>query len=251
MVEDVTEAIFDARLFWGRRKDEVTQNDWWDQKSLIPFKTPANIFISGPSQSGKTFLTAKIINNAKGMFEDYPNKIVYAYSEKQPLFGTLKAFNKNLIFYQGIPSQSDLEEWSVERKHVLLILDDLMPGVCNSADSLNLFTIKAHHLRISVIFIAQNLYPPGRYSRTISLNIHYFLLFRNRRDTRQVETLARQIFDKDKKAFMSVYQSSTSGLFKYLLIDIHPRSEPDIFRVRTHILPGEDTHIYQFGEKQW
>ena len=47
---------------------------------------------------------------------------------------------------------------------------------------------------ISVIYIVQNLFHQGKGSRSISLNSHYLLLFKNPRDKLQILTLAKQMY---------------------------------------------------------
>ena len=48
--------------------------------------------------------------------------------------------------------------------------------------AVDLFTRGSHHMGVSVLYRTQNLFPPGKLSRTISLNSHYMLIFRNSRD---------------------------------------------------------------------
>ena len=69
-----------------------------------------------------------------------------------------------------------------------------MHEVVDDKNVLNLFTVGSHYRNISVIFLTQNVYEKGKYARSISLNSHYFILFKNRRDQAQITHLARQIF---------------------------------------------------------
>ena len=43
----------------------------------------------------------------------------------------------------------------------------------------NLFTKGSHHRNVSVVFLAQNLLPKNKCARTMSLNAHYIVLFKN------------------------------------------------------------------------
>jgi len=43
----------------------------------------------------------------------------------------------------------------------------------------NLFTKGSHHRNISIMYLAQNLFPKNKFARTISLNEHYMILFKN------------------------------------------------------------------------
>ena len=63
----------------------------------------------------------------------------------------------------------------------LLVLDDLMSECSKDQRVSDLFTRGSHHKGISVLYLTQNLFPPGKLSRTISLNSHYFIIFKNPR----------------------------------------------------------------------
>ena len=49
-----------------------------------------------------------------------------------------------------------------------------------------LFTKECHHRNISVMFIVQNLFGKKKEQRTISLNSHYLVVFKNPRDASQM-----------------------------------------------------------------
>ena len=55
----------------------------------------------------------------------------------------------------------------------LIVLDDLMSQCSNDSRVADLFTRGSHHRGISVMYLTQNLFPPGKLSRAISLNCHY------------------------------------------------------------------------------
>ena len=78
------------------------------------------------------------------------------------------------------------------KKHLnhLVILDDMMVDVVNDSSMTKIFTERSHHLKI--IFMTQNIFHPGKKDRTISLNDYYMVLFKNPRDRKQIQTLARQ-----------------------------------------------------------
>jgi len=66
------------------------------------------------------------------------------------------------------------------KEPVLLIVDDLMQETDQSVAIL--FTKGSHHRGVNIIFLAQNLFPKNKFARTISLNAHYMVLFKNPRD---------------------------------------------------------------------
>ena len=82
-------------------------------------------------------------------------------------------------FIEGFPQ--DLNEITQGHDQTLLILDDLMSECSKDQRVSDLFTRGSHHKGISVLYLTQNLFPPGKLSRTISLNSHYFIIFKNPR----------------------------------------------------------------------
>ena len=206
---------------------------------FLPFETPTSILVSGPSQSGKTFLVRRIIDNRNEMFQVPPTKVVYAYSAWQPVFDEMKGVE----FHQGLPTQQDLDEWSNPGTHLVLVLDDLMGEACSSESVMSIFTIQCHHKNITVLFLTQNVFPPGKYARSISLNSHYIILCKSKRDLLQIQTLGKQIFPGQSSFFVASYQDAVSQPFGYLVCDLHPGTDKR-FQLRTRIFPDELTWIY-------
>jgi len=219
------------------------ETKWWENHSLLPFHSPTTIMISGATMYGKTTMTYKMLKHACGMFMIPPEKIVFAYGKYQPLFEDMIKTIPGLILYQGLPSREEIEEWSNDSKHTIIVLDNMMNQVAKNEDSLFLFCVTAHHRSVTVLFLTQNLYMPGKYARTISLNCHYVILFRNVRDARQVITLGSQIFPGKTAYFKDAYEKATSVPYDYVVIDMAPPI-PEQYRCRSHILPGETTTVY-------
>lgn len=193
--------------------------------------------------SGKTRLCQEILQQAARMFECTPEKMIVAYGQHQPIFLEMNMTIPKLILHEGLPSRAQIEEWSIDSEHTVLLLDDMMSEVTKSEDSINLFCVTAHHRKITVLFLTQNLYMPGKYSRTISLNCHYALLYKNARDSRQIVTFGSQVFPGKPKYFKEAYDKATTVPYRPLLVDMHPGT-PDKYRLRTNILPHQDTIVY-------
>ena len=66
------------------------------------------------------------------------------------------------------------------------MLDDQMIDASKDKSIVNLFTRGSHHRNLSVIYIVQNLFYQEKDSRSISLNSHYLILFKNPRDKLQI-----------------------------------------------------------------
>ena len=118
------------------------------------------------------------------------------------------------------------------------MLDDLMEESGNNKHVLELFTKDSHYRRITVIYLIQYLFPPGKHSKTISRNAHYIMAFTNPRDQTGIQILMRQMFPTHWRDSLEVYNKATSRPFGYLMIDLHPASD-DTYRLFTNILRHE------------
>lgn len=217
---------------------------WWKSESLLPFKSCSSITISGATQSGKTFFVHKFLENVKGMFSGEPvSQILYCYGIYQDLFDKMQDQIANFRLHEGLPSKEEIENFNVKQTHSLIVLDDLMHLVGQSPEMELLFTQGCHHRKLSVIFITQNIFQQAKFSRTIALNTHYLILFKNLRDASQVMHLGRQLFPAKYQILMHAYQDATRVPYGYLIIDMSPHSV-DKYRLRTRILPGEDPLVY-------
>ena len=101
----------------------------------------------------------------------------------------------------------------------------------------NLFSRSSHHRNLSVI--VQNLFHQGKGSRSISLNSHYLLLFKNPRDKLQILTLAKQMYPGQTDFFLNRYGEAVKKPFGYLLIDLKTTTQ-DNCRFRTNVLPFQE-----------
>ena len=72
-----------------------------------------------------------------------------------------------------------------------------------------LFTKGSHHRNLAVILVTQNIFHKGAYSRDISLNSKYIVMFKNPRDKLQFQYLARQVYPENSKALVDVYNNCT------------------------------------------
>ena len=135
----------------------------------VRFKVPSNFYISGQSQCGKSYLVRRLLYYLNELFHPVPSKVIYCYGEYQKEFDELHGVD----FIEGFPE--DLTELTRGHEQTLLILDDLMRECSKDQRVSDLFTRGSHHKGISVLYLTQNLFPPGKLSRTISLNSHYFI----------------------------------------------------------------------------
>ena len=197
------------------------------------FQTPCTISVVGSTSSGKTTFISKILWK-NDLFVNKISKILYCYSCFQPIFEEMSKLHQNIEFHHDIPSEEKIKDFTNE-EHNLIVLDDLMSKVSSSQTMQDLFCQYSHHLNVSVIFISQNLFYNGKCSRTLTLNSHYFILFKNRRDISQIGILGRQLFPGKQKNFLNIYKDATKVPYGYLFVDIHPKSHEEL-SLRTDIL---------------
>ena len=196
---------------------------------------PFTCIVSGPSGCGKSSLVKSILQH--DVIEPRPNNIVWLYAEDQPLYQSMK----NVEFIQGIPE--DLETRFQRRHNNVLILDDLMTQ-CHSDERLTrLFSVGSHHKNLSIIFIIHNLFHYGKEMRTVSLNSHYIILFKNPRDRLQISTLARQMYPGQSQFLVEAFQDATKEAYGYIIIDLKPTTI-DKLRIRSGILPTDRQLVY-------
>ena len=69
-------------------------------------------------------------------------------------------------------------------------------------------------------------------------------MFRNNRDILQVQTLGHEIFGKECSYFMDVYNKATSLPWGYILINLHPKTRKNAYKLKTHIIPWEMKIVY-------
>ena len=78
---------------------------------------PFTCIVTGPTQSGKSYFIQRLLQHAKELISPPVDKVVWCYSEWQPLYETLSG---SVEFHEGLPT--DLSQPEVCK---LFILDDL------------------------------------------------------------------------------------------------------------------------------
>jgi len=120
----------------------------------------------------------------------------------------------------------------------ILISDDAMGHCSDDERILDLFTKVSHYCDVTCLYLTQNLFPPEKFSRSISLNTQYIIAFNNPHHTLGLQTLAQQAFARQVPFVWESFQDATSHPFGYLMLDLHPPTQK-IQRVRTKILLTE------------
>ena len=160
-------------------------------------------------------------------------KVLWCYSIYQDIFDRYP----QIQFHEGLP---DLNIFDGKEK-ILLVLDDLMAETDDRVTKI--FTKISHHRNVSVLYLTQNLFYQSKHTRTISLNAHYLVLFKNVRDATQIANLSRQMFPGKANYMLESFRDATMTPFGYLLVDLRPDTD-ERFRLRTNIFPGETHYVY-------
>jgi len=200
----------------------------------LPLRHPFTALAAGPTECGKMRFVFKLIEDAHVMVDPPPRRVVYSYGEYQQLFNKYP----RVTFHQGLANLDDFDG----REPTLLVIDDLMNKTDGSVAKL--FTKGSHHRNISVVFLVQNLFHKNKHIRTISLNAHYMVLFKNPRDASQFASLARQMYPnesafaveayKDERDSRTVICSSTSDRSRTRICDCAPTYFPTKLNTSTY-----------------
>ena len=186
--------------------------------------------IAGPSHSGKTVLSLKLIDYRASLFECPIRRVIWCY-------GIYQSGLQAELERRGVITMPETIHTSNIQPYDLVILDDLLDVTRSSQDVTAMFTKAAHHKPCFIVFITQNLFPGGKEARTRSLNTHYYILFKNPRDKSQIDFLARQIAPRKSKALIDVFETATAPPHGYLFCDFNQEC-PDSFRFRTNLFRG-------------
>lgn len=203
------------------------------------FSHPTTILVSGPTGCGKTRFVCNVLHDR--LITPFPDRIIWVYAEWQNEYDILKQEFSNIEFKDEY--SDELYQTISPKEKNLIVLDDQMSETSDSKSLVNLFTKGSHHRNLSIIYLVQNLFFQGKSSRTISLNSHYIVVFRNPRDVTQFRTLANQIMCQNSGWLMQAYLDATSVPYGYIVIDNHPRSDP-AYRFRTRIFREEQPLFY-------
>lgn len=186
----------------------------------IRLKSPFTAMIAAGTGSGKTWLMKRLIEAADTVCTSPPVEIIYCYGAWQPLFDDMTG----VTFHEGLMNFND--EAIKDGKHRWVIIDDLMEKVKRNEDVNSLFTKYSHHYNISVFFLVQNLF--SKDLRTISLNSHYFFIFKNPRDSSNIMHLAKQLYPGNANFLVESYRDATKRPYSYLFIDMKQNTHDNL-----------------------
>jgi hypothetical protein len=176
----------------------------------IKFLANHNTIIYGQTGAGKTHFILNVIQQK--LVYPFPKNIYYMYKIRQPFMDELN----NITFIEGL----DFDAIDTSSSS-LLVVDDLI--LSTNKDVAEMFILGSHHKKISIFFLTQNLFPNCDLFRLMSANCHYFVIFQNQRNFRQVMTLARQIFvGRDVKRITEAYKRASNTERGFIVLSFSP-----------------------------
>ena len=194
----------------------------------IKWAHPFTAILAGPTSCGKSSFIKKFLSYINVMVDINLYEIIYCLPDDQPIDQYFQTFR----VIRGVPEQ----EIFMDLKPRLVIIDDLMRET--NSDVVDLFTKGSHHFNSSVMYVTQNIFNQGKGRRTISLNAHYIVAFKNPRDRVQIQTLSRQVSPDNTRYIQEAYKDATDRAYGYLLFDLK-QTTPDLYRYRTNIFPDD------------
>lgn len=205
----------------------------------IRFKTPSSFILAGPSQSGKTTFTLNLLR-CPDLFQDPRcfSNIIFYYHHWQDSYNTFHSENVVKKWINKMPSADDITDETAGFKEggSIIVIDDYAQQI--NKNTVEIFTEKCHHTNSVIILLTQNIFDKNPVFRTISLQSNYVFLFKNPRDSSQINSFAKQFAPGNPAWVIEAYKDATKNGYSYLLFD-NCQTTPDNLRVRSHILPHE------------
>lgn len=207
-------------------------------ETFLVFRHPFTCIISGPSRSGKTFWTKRLLKNRNEMIKPEVDKVIWCYGSAGSIKG-LKHLFPDIEFHCGMPDEAWLEKQdrSVSK---LLILDDLMHE-CNNGFVGKMFTRISHHENISCFLIVQNIFFKSKDMREAGLNTTYRVLFNNPSDRGQLSLISQRVMGKGYSWYIPAILEELKKIepYAYVVLDMHPLTN-NFMRIRTNIFPDDE-----------
>ena len=135
--------------------------------------TPSSVIIAGQRQErvGGTMVT--VPERVSSQTQNHGVRVSPMATQVRPY-----AKKDGIRFHRGLPDPSHLTKWFGPARGGVLVLDDFMEEGGQDQRVLDLFTKDSDHRNITVLYLTQDLFPPGKFSKTINRNAHYIVAFK-------------------------------------------------------------------------
>jgi Cdc6-like AAA superfamily ATPase len=100
---------------------------------VFPILPCSSTCLTGQTGSGKTRFVFQLLKTVKDMYVEAPqNEIIYCLGIHQPLFEEMAKTIPSITLHQGPPSPEVIDQFTADRRHRLIALDDLMHRVAQN-----------------------------------------------------------------------------------------------------------------------
>ena len=211
------------------------------------FDYPFRIFISGSSQSGKTYFARELLYNTE-IFKQSIKCVHYChpdYLSELPVDWD-ETLDVPVSYQSGIPT---LDELCRLEPHTCLVLDDLYEEAILSRQIDYLFRVLSGKKNISVIIMSQRYFAQGRFGMNIRNNCNFTVMMRNS-DGRVNQKIAitMNLSVAVNKAIEDTY---ADNYYPYIFIDSSPRGQVSNYRCYTSIFGTAQIVFNQRGMKAY
>ena len=187
------------------------------------FEFPFRMFISGSSQSGKTYFAEKLLRSQ--LFKENVQVVNYRhpdYLDHAPVNWD-KTLPAHVSYQCGLPTMDELCKLE---PNTCIVLDDLYEECVTSKAIDYLFRVLSGKKKISVIIMSQRYFAKGRFGMNIRNNCNYTVLLRNT-DSRVNHRVSRafEVHRQVSRCF------ATKSAYPYVLLDTSPTAMVSGFRV--------------------
>ena len=211
------------------------------------FSYPFRIFISGSSQSGKTYIARELLENSD-IFEHGVKQVKYYhpdYLETRPV-DWHETLDIPISYQTGVPT---LDELCDIAPHTCLVLDDLYEECVNAKAIDYLFRVLSGKKKLSVMIMSQRYFSHGRYALNIRNNCNFTILMRNL-DSR-VNLKIGRLLDVEKATAFAMNNIYSSNYYPYLFIDSSPRGQVTNYRCYINVFGNIKVAFDQRGMKAY
>ena len=189
----------------------------------ITLKGNFKLFISGPSQCGKTFFVADLLQNIETFAREPPQAVVYIYSVWQTKFDEMKTLVT--YFIEDNENIYDTIREIASNQPTMVVFDDLINSKTIQTIA-KLYTVDGRHMNLSMVFLTQRMFVNDEYFRQVSQNSDYFCVFKNPRNSSEIRTLAQQL-TPGSLDLVDIYLQATKEPFSYLFINLTQECNDD------------------------
>jgi hypothetical protein len=227
-------------------------------KVIVPLTCPCNLLMAGESGCGKTFQLELLLKHSRLMLTKPIDHLLIFVRQYQPCYLKWKQYVPSLEIVVGLQRHEEAINALDPSKNSGVIYDDLQVSIPNKKHCAmhisqvffqeaclkdpfyaTVITSARHRGVVLTVSLWHNAFPQARSQRTISLNMHCYVLMRSGRIRAQIGELGRQL---GKPFLLDAYNKATlSRAYSYLLVDGSNRAsvKSEEIAVRSNIFPED------------